>query len=146
MSLPVRPSSSIFAKWTAIFSLLLSNALVLTHHHANDDCCSVTHSHASHTHSDVAPISGLESLPQGDCECTDCDTPVHEHSHSPSEDHDHDTCSICRMVYEQAVETIEFTVAQCDERSFDFIPPTVQALKLDIVSGYLTRGPPAPAA
>ncbi|QEG20944.1 hypothetical protein MFFC18_07950 [Mariniblastus fucicola] len=88
-------------------------------------------------------MAGLELLPKGDVDCSDCGSLPHEHEHSPADDHDHDSCSICRMVYEHAVETVEFAIVESDERSFDFIPSVFQVPELETVSGYLTRGPPA---
>lgn len=140
---PVRFNSSIIVRSAAIFSLLFSHVLILTHHHAGQDCCPASQQHtAADRHFVAAPILGLELLPQGDCDCPDHGTPEPT-SNWPADDHDHDSCSICKMEFEEGLESVEFPLTKSNESSFDFIPPVVQAAKRDIVSEYFTRGPPA---
>jgi hypothetical protein len=135
----VTQSSSKLASWLAIFSLVFSSFLTLTHYHAGNDCgCS------DHTHAQSAVIAGLETLQQGDCECIDCDAvPQHENQQHENHEHDEDSCSICRMLYEHAVQSVEFSIVEFEEPCCDFVVQVFSAPKLSTVSGYLTRGPPA---
>jgi hypothetical protein len=123
--------SSKACSWLAIFSLIFSSALTLTHHHDGDDCACGSHQNS------VPSVSGLASLPAADCECTDCEEP----SNNPHQ-HDEDSCSICRMVFEHAVQTIEFDVVESNEPSCDVVAILLTAHIQSNEFGCLTRGPP----
>lgn len=140
----VRSPISKLAPWIAIVSLFVSSVLTSTHHHGSECGCEVIET-ATHGHPGVSPIAGLENLPLGDCDCTGCDTPEHQNE-LPSDDHDHDSCSVCRMICEHALESAEFSVFESNEPTFDSTYFFFQATKLDLVSRYLTRGPPAQLA
>ena len=126
------------SSWLAIFSLLMSCALIWTHHHGGQGCSCGDHDHAT---SAVSDIEGLENLPVGACECTDCEVP----SEVPVE-HDEHSCSICRMVYEHAIQTIELAVPESSEKSCDSVAILFSVHVQRIESGDLTRGPPTPLA
>lgn len=134
-------NSSKLASWLAIFSLIFSSVLTLTHNHGQSCDCPAE----SHAHTSVGTIAGLENLQPGDCECTDCDSlpPQHEHE---GEEHDKDSCSVCRMVFEHANQTVEFELADTDEAVCDFVVFAISAPALGVVSEYLTRGPPTQSA
>lgn len=137
----VQLSSSKPAMWLAIFSLIFSSVLTLTHNHGQScDCPDSSHSHVT-----VSNIAGLENLQPGDCECTDCE-PSAPHDHQQDNDHDKDSCSICRMVFEHANQTVEFELADIDEAVCDFVVFVISTPDRGVVSEYLTRGPPAPLA
>ena len=126
--------SSKACSWLAIFSLIFSSALTLTHHHGGDECGCGSHQHSA------SVVAGLGSLPTGDCDCTSCEEPSNsQHEH----EHDEDSCSICRMVFEHAVQTIAFDIIESNEPSCDIVAILFFALIQSTESGYLTRGPPA---
>jgi hypothetical protein len=129
--------SSKLASWTAILSLVFSSVLTLTHNHGQScDCLDGSHAHSS----SPSVIAGLESLPLGDCDCSDCELPQ---SQNENQDHDEDSCSICRMVFEHGQQTIEFELSDNDEELCTVVAFVVDAPCLGAVSEYLTRGPPA---
>lgn len=130
--------SSKACSWLAIFSLIFSSALTLTHHHDGSECGCGSHEHST------TLIAGLEQLPAGDCDCTDCEEPTP--SDNSQHEHDEDSCSICRMVFEHAVQTIEFDVCESIEPSCDIVAILLVAHFQSTESGYLTRGPPAVSA
>lgn len=119
-----------FTSCLAIFSLVMSSFLTLTHHHEDSCGCCPTLSTAS--------IAGLETLPPGDCDCGDCELPSDQ-----NHEHDEESCSICRMVYEHAVQPIEFTLFELQEPCYDLILMPKDIYTQNTECGYFTRGPPA---
>ncbi len=124
--------SSRACSWLAIFSLIFSSALTLTHHHGGGQCGCGTHQHSA------SAVAGLESLPTGDCDCSSCEEPS-----NGQQEHDEDSCSICRMVFEHAVQIIEFDMIESNELSCDIVAILFVTPIQSTASGYLTRGPPS---
>jgi len=136
----VRFRSSKACSWMAIFSLIFSSALTLTHHHGGEECGCGSHPHST------SAIAGLESLPTGHCNCDCTDSELPAPSHNNQNEHDEDTCSICRMVFEHAVQTIEFDLFESNEPSCDTVAILLVAQIQSADFSYQSRGPPASLA